>query len=140
MRDISELKLKTDFESKKISKYWDLKINLSIKLKRSLSTISFLKMIYNKTSLMLEIENFTVIINLILYCFDINIIIDDSKLNEIIIDLRFFYMRKLKKLLFFKQAMMSYISISISKKISFIKTSTRINCFCDMRLINNSEI
>ena len=43
---------------------------------------------------MSEIENFIVITNLILYYFDIDIVIDNSKLNEIIVDLRFFYMRK----------------------------------------------
>ena len=43
---------------------------------------------------MSEIEILIVITNLMLYYFDINIVIDDSKLNKIIIDLRFFYIRK----------------------------------------------
>ena len=92
LRDISKLKLKLkiEFESKKILKYWDLKISLSIKLKRFLSTISFLKTICNKASLILNVK-FIVITNLILYYFDINIIINNSKLNEIIVDLRFFH-------------------------------------------------
>ena len=40
-----------------------------------------------------KIENFIVITNLMLCCFDINIVIDDSKLNEIIV-VRFSHMRK----------------------------------------------
>ena len=43
---------------------------------------------------MLKIENFIIITNLILYCFDIDIVINNSKLNEIIIDLRSSHMRK----------------------------------------------
>ena len=42
----------------------------------------------------LILENFIVITNLISYYFDINIVINDSKLNKIIDNLYFFYMRK----------------------------------------------
>ena len=141
LRDISELKLKlkAKFESKKISKYWDLKINLSIRLKRFLLIISFLKIICNKASLMSDVE-FIIITNLILCCFDINIIINNSKLNEIIIDLRSFHIWKKKKLLFFNRAVMLWMSILILKKTSFIRTSTRMNCFYDMKLMSNFEI
>ena len=96
LRDALKLKLKTESESEKILilKYRDLRISSSIKLKRFLSTISLLKMICNKTNLMSKIEILIVITNLMLCCFDIKIVINDSKLNEIIVDLRFFYMRK----------------------------------------------
>ena len=68
-----------------------MKIDLSTKLKRFLLMILFLKIIYNKASLMSKIEILIVITNLILYYFDINIVINNSKLNEIIVNLRFSY-------------------------------------------------
>ena len=43
LRDASEFE--TEFESKEILEYWDLKISLSTELKRFLSAILFLKMI-----------------------------------------------------------------------------------------------
>ena len=43
---------------------------------------------------MSKIEILIIIINLMLCYFDIDIIINNSKLNEIMIDLRFFHMRK----------------------------------------------
>ena len=43
---------------------------------------------------MSKIEILIIITNLMLYCFDINIVINNSKLNKIIVDLRFSYMRK----------------------------------------------
>ena len=42
----------------------------------------------------LILKNFIVITNLISYYFDININIDNLKLNEIIVNLRFFYILK----------------------------------------------
>ena len=45
---------------------------------------------------------FVIITNLILCYFDINIIINDSKSNEIILDLRFFSYTKIKKFVIFQ--------------------------------------
>ena len=42
----------------------------------------------------LILKNFVIIINLILYYFDIDINIDNLKLNKIIINLHFFYISK----------------------------------------------
>ena len=42
----------------------------------------------------LILKKFVIIINLILYYFNININIDNSKLNKIIVNLTFFYILK----------------------------------------------
>ena len=54
--------------------------------------MNLILIIFKITSLILKI--FVIIMNLILYYFNINININNSKLNKIIVNLRFFHISK----------------------------------------------
>ena len=84
---------------------------------------------------------FIIITNLMLYYFNIDIIINNSKLNKSIVDLRFTYSyAKINKNLSFNRVIKLHMSISILKKTNFINTSIRINYFYDIKLMSKFEI